>query len=136
VSATRGETRSDTRKTLDPKVNQMTSSSQIVNVIKETVTGRLNFTHAIRKADSVVTHSDEAGIHIYRKGPAVRTLTLSHIMELSVGSDLAVWWIGDYATAGPLTVLYVVSYRTAGADGYLSDRKEITVELNMLEGSL
>ena len=87
------------------------------------------FTHAIRKADSVVTHSDQRGVHIYHQGPSVRTMTLGLIMELSIGSDLACWSIVDYQTAGPHTVLYQVSYSLLDNP----TAHEITIELNSQE---
>ncbi len=87
------------------------------------------FTHAILKADSVVTHSDQRGVHIYHQGPSVRTMTLGLIMELSIGSDLACWSIVDYKTAGPHTILYQVSYSLF--DNPVAH--EITIELNSQE---
>ncbi|MHC2595526.1 hypothetical protein ACVLVH_001142 [Kluyvera sp. 1366] len=87
------------------------------------------FTYAIRKADSVVTHSDQRGVHIYHQGPSVRTMTLGLIMELSIGSDLACWSIVDYQTAGPHTVLYQVSYSLLDNPA----AHDITIELNSKE---
>lgn len=95
--------------------------------VKKTASDRPVFTHAIRKADSVITHSDEKGIHIYLTGPTARKMTMSQLMALSIGPDLAVWSIVDYRTAGPLTALYQVRYGLVSC-GYLMHH-EITVEL-------
>lgn len=95
--------------------------------VKKTASDRPVFTHAIRKADSVITHSDEKGMHIYLTGPTARKMTMSQLMALSIGTDLAVWSIVDYRTAGPLTALYQVRYGLVNC-GYLMYH-EITVEL-------
>jgi len=103
------------------------------NTVKKTASSRPVFTHAIRKADSVVTHSDEKGIHFYEHGPAARSLTMGQLMALSIGPDLAVWSIADYETAGPHTVLYLVRY--ALRDDTVKLNRELTVELNSMAGT-
>jgi len=94
--------------------------------VMKTASDRPVFTHAIRKIDSVITHSDEKGIHIYLIGPTVRKVTMSQLMAFSIGSDLAAWLIVDYRTAGPLTALYQVRYGLVSG-GHLM-HYEITVE--------
>lgn len=106
--------------------------------VKKTTSARPVFTHAIRKVESVITHSDEKGIIIYLTGPTARKMTMSQLMALSIGPDLAMWSIVDYRTAGPLTALYQVRYGLRSG-GYLMHH-EITVELGFkaqaVEGAL
>ncbi|EOS96831.1 hypothetical protein ETR_00595 [Erwinia tracheiphila PSU-1] len=56
--------------------------------VKKTVSNCPVFTHAIRKANKVITHTDAAGVLLIVDGPEARKMTMGQLVGLSVGPEL------------------------------------------------